>query len=112
MKTLFEITEYNVDRDCNVLCVDLSTEHRCHIPLTQFEKWLQRTDRLSWVHDWSDHDGEHCQETGEYSTEQYWEMSTAFIKHDIYEFIVIHFVSDAFKDIKDSITKITHEYAR
>lgn len=110
MKTLFEIIDYNADTDCNVLTVDLSTDNRCHIPLDKFQAWLKPTDRLQWVHDWSDHDGDHCQETGEYSLDQYWQMAHAFIKHDIYEFIVIHFV-DPFKGIKNSITKMTTEYA-
>lgn len=111
MKTLFKILDFNVDSDINCLHVELDTDHKCHIPLDQFEKWLERTDRLAWTHDWSDHNGEHCQETGQYTIDQYWDMSAKFIKHDIYEFIVINFI-DPIKGIKDSITKITSEYAK
>jgi hypothetical protein len=62
------------------------------------------------VHDWSDHTGEHCQESGTYTLDQYWDMSHQYIAHDIYTYILINFV-DPFKDIKNSITKITAEYA-
>lgn len=111
MKTLFEVIDYNVDRDCNLLFVALSTENNCYIPLRKFERWLDRTDRLDWVHDWSDQNGDHCQETGRYKISQYWEMSSRQIHQDIYEFIVIHFV-DPFQGIIDSITEITNEHAR
>jgi hypothetical protein len=37
-------------------------------------------------------------------------MSHKYISHDIYTYILLHFV-DPFKDIKNSITKITAEYA-
>lgn len=110
MKTLMKIIDFNLDRDDNQITVDLDT-NRCFIPLDQFESWLKRTDRLQWVHDYSDYTGEHCQDTGEYSFDQYWQMAQAYIKHDIYEFIVINFI-DPIKGIKDSITNITTEYAR
>lgn len=110
MKTLMKIIDFNLDRDDNQITVDLDT-NRCFIPLDQFEAWLKRTDRLQWVHDYSDYTGEHCQDTGEYSFDQYWQMAQAYIKHDIYEFIVINFI-DPIKGIKDSITNITTEYAR
>jgi hypothetical protein len=111
MKTLMKIIDFNLDRDDNQLTVETDKYRSCQINLEQFEAWLKRTDRLQWIHDWSDHDGGHCQENGEYSLDQYWQMADAFIKHDIYEFIVINFI-DPIKDIKHSITKITHEYAR
>ena len=111
MKTLFEVIDYNVDRDCNLLFVALSTDNNCYIPLDQFEKWLKRSDRLEWSHDWSDHDGEHCQVSGKWTIQEYWEQyHELFLKKDIYDFIVIHF-TDPFKDIQNSITKITTEYA-
>lgn len=91
MNRLFNIIEYNIDS--NVLTVELDTPNRCHIPLDRFESWLKKSDRLQWVNDYSDASGEHCQETGEYSLEQYWELPSALIKNDIYDFIVIHFVS-------------------
>jgi hypothetical protein len=110
MKALMKIVDFYLDREDNQLTVDLDTDNRCYIQVDQFEAWLKRTDRLQWVHDYADYTGEHCQDTGEYSLDQYWQMAQAYIKHDIYEFIVIHFV-DPFKGIKDSITKITTEYA-
>ena len=110
MKQLFTVLDFNRDQDTNILTVDLDC-NRCHIPLKKFEKWLDRTDRLDWVHDWSDHNGDHCQETGRYNISQYWEMSAKQINKDIYEFIVIHFVNP-FKGIIDSINEITAEYER
>ena len=110
MKTLFEIIDFITDRNINSLTVELEN-NTCEIPLSKFEAWLERTDRLNWVHDWSDHTGEHCQESGTYTLDQYWDMSHQYIAHDIYTYILINFV-DPFKDIKNSITKITAEYAR
>jgi hypothetical protein len=110
MKTLFEIIDFITDRNINSLTVELEN-NTCEIPLSKFEAWLERTDRLNWVHDWSDHSGEHCQESGTYTLDQYWDMSHQYIAHDIYTYILINFV-DPFKDIKNSITKITAEYAR
>jgi hypothetical protein len=109
MKTLFEIIDFIAERNLNSLTVELENT-TCEIPLSKFEDWLQRTDRLNWVHDWSDHTGEHCQESGTYTLDQYWDMSHKYIAHDIYTYILINFV-DPFKDIKNSITKITAEYA-
>lgn len=103
----FEITEYNVDRDCNVLCADLSTGHRCHIQLDQFENWLNSTDRLEWVNDWADHDGDHCMVSGKYSIAEYWGIYWGCIHKDIQDFIQINFI-DSFENLT---TKIT-EYAR
>lgn len=111
MKTLFKIVDFAVEHDDNEIIAHLDTEHVCHIPLDKYQDWLKRTDRLQWVHDYSDHTGEHCQDTGEYTIDQYWEMADAFIKHDIYEFISIHFI-DPFTGIKESIIKITREYAK
>jgi len=110
MKTLFEIIDFIAERNLNSLTVELENT-TCEIPLSKFEDWLHRTDRLNWVHDWSDHSGEHCQESGTYTLDQYWDMSHQYIAHDIYTYILINFV-DPFKDIKNSITKITAEYAR
>ena len=109
MKALFKVLDFYRDQDTNILTVDLDC-NRCHIPLSQFEKWLDRTDRLEWVHDWSDNTGEHCQETGRYSISQYWQMSAKQIQHDIYEFIVIHF-TNPLQGIINSLNQITNEYA-
>lgn len=110
MKALLKIIDFNVDRDDNALTVELNTHNTCHIKLDQFEQWLERTDRLEWVRDWADHDGDHCQVTGKYSFKEYWAIYRGSIHQDIYDFIVINFI-DPVKGIKDSITKITNEYA-
>lgn len=109
-KPLFEVIDFERDQSCDMLTVILK-ERNCYIPLRQFERWLDRTDRLNWVHDWSDHTGSHCQETGTYSISSYWDMSHKMIKADIYDFICIHFV-DPFKTIKNSINEITRQYAK
>lgn len=101
MKTLFEIIDFITERNLNSLTVELEN-NTCEIPLSKYEDWLQRTDRLNWVHDWSDHTGEHCQETGTYTLDQYWKMSSRHIAHDIYSFILAHFL-DAIKDVKKPI---------
>ena len=106
---LFEITDYN--KDNKILTVDLSTGNRCHIPLLNFETWLIRSERLQWIADYPDHNGEHVQEAGIMSLEQYWEMSHHFIHADIYDFIVIHFVDDS-KSIQQSLKKITDNYGK
>jgi hypothetical protein len=114
MKRLFEIVDYNKDAESNLITVEVETNtshNRCYLPLTTFENWLNRTDRLNWIHDWSDQCGSHCQETGKYSINSYWEMANAYIKADIYDFIVIHFVNP-FSDIPNAINQITKEYAR
>jgi len=108
MKKQFKVIDFNKDQFTNILTVDLDC-NRCHIPLDKFEKWLGSTDKLNWVHDWSDHDGEHCQESGRYNISQYWDMSQKQIQHDIYDFIDIHFVSNNFVN---QFTKTTSEYAR
>lgn len=111
MKKLFKITDFSVEHDDNEIIATLDTQHVCHIPLNKFERWLKQTDRLEWVHEYSDNTGDHIQETGRYTMDQYWGMSRAYLKYDIYEFIGIHFI-DPFTSIKESIIKINREYAR
>lgn len=110
MKTLFEIIDFAVEHDDNEIIAQLDTQHVCHIPLNKFQAWLKRTDRLEWINDSSDHNGDHVQHAGTYTLDQYWQLDTAWIKRDLYEFIAIHFI-DPFTGIKESIIKITREYA-
>lgn len=109
MKHLFKVIDFYVDRDTNILTVDLDC-NRCHIPLNQFENWLDRTDRLDWTKDWADHDGDHCQVSGKYSISEYWGIYWGCIHKDIYDFIVINY-TNPMQGIIDSINEITSEYA-
>jgi hypothetical protein len=106
---LFDIIHFERCEENNILTAQLDNGNNCHIPLTDFTKWLKRTDRLGWSEDYSDYSGEHLQETGEYSLDQYWEMGTRFIHHDISDFIMIHFVNP-FNEIPKSIHHIINHY--
>jgi hypothetical protein len=99
---LFAINGFERCEDTLTVYTDKNT---CHIPLQDFEKWLKRTDRLQWIEDWSDHTGEHCQESGEYTLSQYWDMGARFISVDIYDFIVIHFVNP-FENLTKTLKQI------
>ena len=103
---LFSINGFERCEDNNILTV-YTDKNTCHLPLKDFERWLKKTDRLKWIEDWSDHDGEHCQESGEYTLSQYWDMGSRFVSSDIYDFIVIHFVNP-FKS--ESLNKILKHY--
>lgn len=104
------ILHYERDINTNILSVQLES-NTCHIPLIAFERWLIQSDKLSWVHDWSDESGQHCQETGEYTIEQYWDMGMRHIKADIYDFFVIHkFITP--QPIEKSLNIICNEYKR
>lgn len=108
MSKLFTVLDFNKDETSNKLCVEI-TNHSLEIPLNQFNTWLKRTDRLHWVHDYTDHNGEHVQETGEYTFDTYWGMAWNYIAHDIYEFVV-NFI-DPTKGI-NSINQILSTYAK
>jgi len=106
----FTINDFERCEETNTLTV-YTDKNTCLIPLSDFERWIKHTERLQWIEDWSDHAGEHCQESGEYTIEQYWEMGSRLISSDIYDFIVIHFINP-FKDIPNTLNQITTEYAK
>lgn len=110
MKKLFTIIDFERSQEDNLLTVMLNCNN-CFILLSDFEKWLERTDRLLWENNYSDESGDHCQENGAYSLSQYWDMGYKFITNDIYDFIVIHYTTP-FKDIPKTLTNITNTYAR
>lgn len=48
-----------------------------------FEKYLQRNNCLEWEMNYSDHNGEHVQRTGNMSLDEYFAQPRGFIKIDL-----------------------------
>lgn len=105
MTQLFKVVSFERNVEQNELFVELETNN-VWIPLNQFEKWLADSDRLYWEHNYSDHNGDHVQECGLYTIDQYWQMASIYILNDIYEYFIVNKFVDPFAGIKNSITKI------
>lgn len=95
------IQDFTKDTRNNLLTVDTDKE-TCHINLSDFEAWLDRTDRLDWESNHADHTGSHVQSSGRFNMEDYWE--SPYVTGDISDYITIHFV-DAF-NLQLSLNKI------
>lgn len=87
---LFEIEEYNLfDDEIEVTITRGEQEKTISVPRERFERWLENNGRLDYCRDWADYSGEHQQDTGTMTIEDYWDWSTyREIKSDLYDFIV------------------------
>ncbi len=87
---LFEIEDFNLfDEEIEVIAVKDEREKTISVPRSMFEKWLQNTDRLDYCNDFADYAGEHQQQTGTISIEDYWADINIEKKVDLYEFIIL-----------------------
>jgi len=59
------------------------------IPQDKFETFLLVTDKLQWEMNYSEA-GEHKQESGTMSYEEYWSQDANIIEGDLYEYITTH----------------------
>lgn len=89
LKQLFEITDFTLfDEEIEVTIERGEREKTISVPRARFEKWLQNTDRIDYCKDYCEA-GEHVQQTGTFTIENYWGDINIEKKTDLYEFIVL-----------------------
>jgi hypothetical protein len=68
---------------------------------------MQNDDRLDYCNDYADYAGEHQQETGTISIEDYWDDINIEKHRDLYEFIVLKMMdSRKIFDVETSLKSI------
>lgn len=110
---LFEIIDFNLfDEEIEVIAVKGEREKTISVPRARFEKWLQNDGRLNYCIDSVDHTGEHVQDLGTISIEDYWSDINIEKKRDLYEFIVLKMMdSRKIFDIQTSLQSILKTFA-
>ena len=100
---LFEITDYNLWEDD----IEVFTDKKDYFIIRQkFENWLRFSDRLNYEMNYSDHNGEHIQETWVMSLEEYWGLTRKEIIKDLYDYIVVKIIGEETFDIFKVLNKI------
>lgn len=100
---LFDIKDYNVwENDIEIF----SDKKDWIISRSGFENWLRFSDRLNWEMNISDHNGNHVQETGVMSIEEYWSLDQNSIKTDLYDYVVIKVLDVKVFDVFQSLGNI------
>ena len=103
MTKLFNITDFNLwEKEIEVL----TDKKDYFIPRQKFEDWLRWDDRLNWEMNYSDHNGDHKQETGVMSLEEYWSTDQKGIKEDLYDYIVTKIIGARVFEIKPALNNI------
>lgn len=104
---LFEIEDYNIsDEEIEVTTFKNDVEKNYTIDRQKFEKWLRHNDKLDYCFDWSDYAGEHQQEVGQMSLDEYWESGREYIYQDLYDYIIIKIEGEKFFDVFGLLGKI------
>ena len=97
---LFEIEDYNIsEEEIEVIAFKNNEEKNYTIDRQKFENWLRFNDKLDYCLDWADYAGEHQQETGQMSLDEYWESSRECIKEDLYDYIIIKIEGEKVFDV-------------
>jgi hypothetical protein len=109
---LFEIEDFNLfDEEIEVIAIKGEQEKTISVPRGRFEKWLQNDDRLEYCIDSVDHTGEHVQNLGTISVEDYWSDINISKTRDLYEFIVLKMMdSRKIFDIQTPLKSILNAY--
>lgn len=104
---LFEIEDYNIsDEEIEVTTFKNGEEKNYIIDRQKFERWLRHNDKLDYCFDWSDYRGDHQQDTGQMSLEEYWESSRKCICEDIYDYIIVKIEGEQVFDVFGLLGKI------
>ena len=105
---LFEIDDFNLwDDEIEVFMKRGDTEREKSIPRARFERWLSESGRLDWEDNKSDHTGEHVQETGTMTIDEYWSDCHFEQKcFDLYDYLVLHMDARKVFDVESSIFRI------
>lgn len=114
MKKLFEIEQYyRTGKLVFVTCDFPRMQDYKEVVLNRsdFEKWLDISDRLEWCSDTSDYNGEHVQKTGKFTPYLYWEYcDRSRVDQDLHDFIVITKAESIFDDIKIAMDDIAKDF--
>jgi len=103
VQNLFEISDYNVwENDIEIF----SNKKDWVISRKGFENWLLFDDRLNWEMNVSDHAGEHQQETGVMTLDEYWSLDQEAIKKDLYDYVVTRVIGEEVFDVFKSLGAI------
>lgn len=107
-RNLFNIIEYILtDNEIETFILyNNMTERKIDIPRNKFEDWLLFDDRLNTEMNLSDESGNHKQELGQLSLDEYWALNRSEIEKDLYDYIVINYESEKVFDIDKSLAKI------
>lgn len=93
-------------RSGKVISVYITKEGCKRISREDFENWLERTDRLSYITEVTpDHTGEpQGGEVGEFTLDEYWDLPQDYINKDLSDYIV--FNNPEYWDLKKAIDKV------
>lgn len=109
MNKLFEIECFDLEENqITVFAVKGTASKTITVPRQKFENWLRFDDRLNWEMNCSDYKGEHVQETGVMSMEEYYALPEREIDKDLYDYIVLKMEDSAkiFDETYSSIQSI------
>lgn len=108
VQKLFEIEDFNLWEDeIEVFLTKGEVQREKNIPRAKFENWLKDSGRLDWEDNYSDHTGEHVQETGSMTIDQYWDDCHFEQKcFDLYEYLILHMDVRKVFDVESPIFRI------
>ena len=108
VKQLFEIDDFNLwDKEIEVFLIQGEKEKEVSISRAKFEKWLKDSGRLDYCNDSADYAGEHQQETGSISLDNYWNDIMIDKRKDLYDYIILNMVDNRIIfDIESPIKRI------
>jgi hypothetical protein len=109
---LFEVDEYLIEGEAIFVSISKNDKSSIEqIPRAHFEKWLTESGRLDWCEDSANCFGEHVQETGTMSIEEYWREYDTTKFPDLYDWLVIHKLGENVFDIQKPLSKILNGYS-
>jgi hypothetical protein len=98
------IEDYHIHRDKNILevWVGMGTKvQQINITLFGYEIWLDQMGKLEYVTDYAQ-EGEHGQDAGSYTVEDYWQLSSKDITPDILLYVKTHPICEGEKVIAEN----------
>lgn len=109
-----KISDYEIDE--KYICLEAYNEsgtfrEEVRILKTKFASWLKANEKLDWVKDSSDHNGDHVQQAGTWNFEEYLNARPHWIvEDDLVEYLqeVVFKPAQVFDDILKSIKNITN----
>ena len=107
MTKLFNIEEYYLSS--TIINVVLDDEREINFSREKFEKWLEDSGRLEYMHVLPDHTGEPKEIEGIMSVKSYWGEWDAY--GDLYDYIIINNMVDPF-DVNEPLKNILNDYSQ
>lgn len=84
-KRIYSIVSIDIDKI--LVTVNVNSTLPTEIEKERFNQWLIDNNRLEWVNDTSNERGEHHQQTGVLTLDQYYELPEVYLKSDMYDYL-------------------------